>query len=140
MVSHLKTPILNCFSYLLWAYFLTDSEFSCLAMLAKPYPMFGPTPMLLIPNQLQCIPISAHQVLGAAREARSQAVFSFKIICFVEGIVFRLNTTFVVICSPSVIPSISKLFSDSILILFMLYLVLWSCFSGTKTAAFHHSL
>ena len=36
VASHLRTPILNCFSYVLWAYFLTDSEFSCLAMLAKP--------------------------------------------------------------------------------------------------------
>ena len=32
------TPIFNCFTYLLWAYLLTVSEYSCLAMLAKPYP------------------------------------------------------------------------------------------------------
>ena len=50
MVPHLKTPILNCFYHLLWFYFLTDSEFSCLAMLAKPYPVSGPTPMPQIPN------------------------------------------------------------------------------------------
>ena len=31
MVSQPKTPILNCFSHLLWFYFLTVSEFSCLA-------------------------------------------------------------------------------------------------------------
>ena len=31
MVSHPKTPILNCFYHLLWFYFLTVSEFSCLA-------------------------------------------------------------------------------------------------------------
>ena len=31
MVSHPKTPILNCFYHLLWFYFLTFSEFSCLA-------------------------------------------------------------------------------------------------------------
>ena len=31
--------------YLLWAYFVTDSEYSCLAMLTKPYPMSGPTYM-----------------------------------------------------------------------------------------------
>ena len=31
MVSHLKTSILNCFYHLLWFYFLTVSEFSCLA-------------------------------------------------------------------------------------------------------------
>ena len=31
VVSHPKTPILNCFYHLLWFYFLTVSEFSCLA-------------------------------------------------------------------------------------------------------------
>ena len=31
MVSQPKTPILNCFYHLLWFYFLTVSEFSCLA-------------------------------------------------------------------------------------------------------------
>ena len=31
VVSHPKTPILNCPYYLLWFYFLTVSEFSCLA-------------------------------------------------------------------------------------------------------------
>ena len=31
MVSHPKTPILNCFYHLLWSYFVTVSEFSCLA-------------------------------------------------------------------------------------------------------------
>ena len=55
MVSHLKAPILNCFYQLLWFYFLTDSEFRCLAMLAKPYLVFGPTLILQIPNQLHCI-------------------------------------------------------------------------------------
>ena len=43
MVSHLRTPIPNCFIYLMWAYFLTDSELSCLAMLAKPYLITVPT-------------------------------------------------------------------------------------------------
>ena len=31
VVSHPKTPILNCFYHLLWCYLLTISEFSCLA-------------------------------------------------------------------------------------------------------------
>ena len=31
MVSHPKTPTLNCFYHLLWFYILTVSEFSCLA-------------------------------------------------------------------------------------------------------------
>ena len=64
MVSHLKTPILNSFYLLLWFYVLSDSEFSCLAILAKPYPVSGPTPMPQIPNLLHCIRRSAHEVLG----------------------------------------------------------------------------
>ena len=55
MVSHLRTPILNCFTYLLWAYLLTDPEFSCLAMLAKPYLVSGPTYLPRIPNQFHCM-------------------------------------------------------------------------------------
>ena len=31
MVSHPKTPILNCLYHLFWFYFLTVPEFSCLA-------------------------------------------------------------------------------------------------------------
>ena len=31
VVSHPKTPKLNCFYHLLWFYFLTVSEYSCLA-------------------------------------------------------------------------------------------------------------
>ena len=31
MVTHPKTPILNFFYHLLWSYFLTVSEFGCLA-------------------------------------------------------------------------------------------------------------
>ena len=69
MVPHLKTPILNGFAYLFSAYFLTDSEFSCLAMLAKPYPVSGLTPMPQIPNQLHFIQKSSHEVLGATLEA-----------------------------------------------------------------------
>ena len=64
MVSYLRTPILECFYHLMWFYFLIHSEFSCLAMLAKPYPVSGPTPMPQIPNQLHCIQKSAHDVLG----------------------------------------------------------------------------
>ena len=64
MVSHLKTPILNCFYHLMWFYVLSDSEFSCLAMLARPSPVSGPTPMPEIPNQLLCTQKRAHAVLG----------------------------------------------------------------------------
>ena len=55
MVAHLRTPILNCGTYLLWAYFLTVSEFSCLAMLAKPYLVSGATYLPQTPNQLHCM-------------------------------------------------------------------------------------
>ena len=76
MVPHLKTPIPNCFYHLLWLYFLTDSEFRCLAMLAKPYPVSGPTPMPQIPNQLHFIQKSAHEVHGATLEAGVMPVFT----------------------------------------------------------------
>ena len=69
MVRNLKTPRLNCFYHLLWFYILTDSEFSCLAMLANPYPVSGPPPMPQIPNQHHFIQRSAHEVLGATLKA-----------------------------------------------------------------------
>ena len=47
MVSHPKTPMLNCLYHLLSVYFLTVSEFSCLA---KSYSLSGLTPMPHIPN------------------------------------------------------------------------------------------
>ena len=54
---------------LLWFYFLTVSEFSCLNLLARPYPVSGLTPMPQIPNQLYFVQRSAHEVLGAIWEA-----------------------------------------------------------------------
>ena len=84
MVSHLRTPILKCFYHLLWFYFLTDSEFSSLAMLAKPYPVSGPTYLPQIPNQLHCMSKGAHEVLGTILVARLMPVFHIKIICFVH--------------------------------------------------------
>ena len=65
VAPHLKTPILNCYYHLLWFYFLTDSEFTCFAMVAKPYSESGPTPLPQIPNQLRCVRKSAHEVLAA---------------------------------------------------------------------------
>ena len=62
---HLKIPILNLFYDLLWFYLLTVSEFSCLALLAKPYPVSGLTSVPQIPHQLHLIQKSAHEVLGA---------------------------------------------------------------------------
>ena len=73
MVSHPKTSILNCFYHLLWFYFLTVSEFSCLA---KSYSVSGLTPMPHIPNQLHFIQKSAHEVLDANLEARVRPVFT----------------------------------------------------------------
>ena len=76
MVFHSRTPILKCFNYLLWFYFLTDSEFSCLAMLAKLYPLSGPTYLPLIPNQLHCMSNCAHEVPGTMCGARLMAVLT----------------------------------------------------------------
>ena len=78
MVSHLMTHILNCFAYLLWCYFFNDSEFSSLAKLARPYLASGPTFMPLIPNQLHCISMCAHEVLESILGARLMSVFTTK--------------------------------------------------------------
>ena len=67
MVSHPITPTLNCFYHLLWFYFLTVSEFSCLA---KSHSVSGLTPMPQIPNQHHFTQKSAHEVLDAILEAR----------------------------------------------------------------------
>ena len=63
MISHLRTPVLNFFYLLLQFYFVTDSEFSCLAELAKPYPVSDQPYLPQIPNQHHCIPKGAHEVL-----------------------------------------------------------------------------
>ena len=73
MVSHPKTPILNCFYHLLWLYVSTVSEFSCLA---KSESVSGLTPMPHIPNQLHSIQKSADEVLDANLEARVRPVFT----------------------------------------------------------------
>ena len=66
MVTRPKTPILNCFYYLLCFYFLTVPEFSCLA---KSNSVSGLTPLFHIPNQPHFIQKSAHEVLEANWEA-----------------------------------------------------------------------
>ena len=48
MIPQPKTPILNGFYHLLWFYYLTVSEFSCLA---KSYFVSGLAPLPHIPNQ-----------------------------------------------------------------------------------------
>ena len=72
MVSHPKTPILNRFYHLFWFYFLTVSEFSCLA---KSYSVSGLRPMPYIPNQHQFSQKGAHEVLDAIFEPRVSPVF-----------------------------------------------------------------
>ena len=84
VVSHLRTPILHCFTYSLWAYLLTHSEFTRLAMLAKPYPVSGATYMPRTSNLLHCMSKGAHQVLGTVCEARLMSVFHIEIICLVH--------------------------------------------------------
>ena len=72
MVSHPKTPILNCYFHLMWLYVLTVSEFSCLA---KSYSVSGLTPMPDIPNQQHFTQKGAHEVLDAIYEARVSPAF-----------------------------------------------------------------
>ena len=78
MVSHLRTEILKSFFYLMWFYFLTDSESSCLAKLAKPYPVSGATYMPQIPNLLHCISKCAHEVLITIFGSRLLSVHTSK--------------------------------------------------------------
>ena len=73
MVTHPKTPILNCFYHLLWFYVFTVSEFSCLA---KSYSVSGLTPLPDIPNQRHFTQKSAHEVLDAILEARVKPGFT----------------------------------------------------------------
>ena len=71
MVSHPKTPILNCFYHLLWFYCLTVSEISCLA---KSYSVSGLTPMPHIPNQHHYTTNpSDHNRLGAPKARRDRS-------------------------------------------------------------------
>ena len=72
MVSHPKTPILNCLYHLLWFYFWTVSGFGCLA---KSYSVSGLTPMPHIPNQHHFTQTSAHEVLDAILQARVSGLF-----------------------------------------------------------------
>ena len=71
MVSHPKTPILNCSYHLMSFYVLTVSEFSCLA---KSYSVSGLTAMPQIPNPHHITQKSAHEVLDAILEARVSPV------------------------------------------------------------------
>ena len=78
MVSHLTTQILKCFTTILWFYFLADSQISCLAKLAKPYPVSSPIYFPQGPNQLHCISHSGYEVLVTIPGARLMPVFTTK--------------------------------------------------------------
>ena len=54
--------MLKSFIYLFRSYSVTDSEFSCLAKVAKSYCVYGPTYMPHVPNQLYCIQNCALEV------------------------------------------------------------------------------
>ena len=75
VVSHPRTPILNCFTHLMWAYVLIDSQFSSMAMLTKPYLVSGPIYLPQIPDQLHGMLKGAHEVLGTIFEAKLMSVF-----------------------------------------------------------------
>ena len=68
--------MLKSYIYLLWCYFRTVSEFSCLAKLAKPYPVFGPSYLPQNPNLLHCRQNGAHQVAITIYWARLLAAFT----------------------------------------------------------------
>ena len=107
---------------LLWFYVLTVS---------------GLTHLPYIPNQLHFIQKSAHEVPEANWEARVMpALIEKSFILSICDSFFVLKPA-LSICSPSVIHWISKLFIDSIHILFLLYLLLWFGFPTSKPAGFH---
>ena len=72
MVSHPKTPILNCFYHLLWSYSVTVSEIQllgqvifCVVLTSVPH----------LPNQHHFTQKSAHEVPNATSEARVRPIF-----------------------------------------------------------------
>ena len=72
MVSHPKTPILNCFYHLLWSYFVTVSEFSFFCQVIFCVVL---TSMPLSPNQHHSTQKSAHEVPNAISESRVRSIF-----------------------------------------------------------------
>ena len=62
----------------MWFCFLTNSEFSCLAQPAKPYPVSGSIYLPEVPNQLHCIQSCAHQVPIYVYWARLISAFTIK--------------------------------------------------------------
>ena len=95
MVSDLRTHLLQGFNYLLRCYLLTDSEFSCLAMMAKPYSVCGQAHLPLIPNQLHYMSNCAHEVHGTICGATRMLVFTIKaFVLFIHDQSFVLAPAF----------------------------------------------
>ena len=90
-----------------------------------------------IPNQHHFTQKSAHEVLDANLEARVSPVFIYNLLYY-PFVIESLPA--LSICSFSVLHWISKLFIDSIHILFLLYLLLWFGFSTSKPAGFHQNI
>ena len=83
MVTRLRMWILKSFFHLMWLYFLTHSEFSCLA---KPYPVSGPTYMLPILDRPNCISRCAHEVFIIVYWATLTSVLTLKpFALFIKG-------------------------------------------------------
>ena len=66
----------------MWFHFLIDSELSCLAKLAKPYLVSGPSYLPQVPNQLHCIQNFALEVPINVYWARLLSVFTIKPFAF----------------------------------------------------------
>ena len=121
MVSHPKTPTLNCFYHLLWVYFLTVSEFSCLA---KSYSVSDLTPMPHIPNQHHYTKRVHMKCLMLPWRLESVQL-SYKVFCIIHLSLNLCVYTCFVYLQLFCVTLDFKLFIDSIHNLFLLYLLLW---------------
>ena len=80
MVSHPKTPILNCFYHLLWSYVSAVSEFSCLAK------SFSVLAWHLCPTFLTCTisPKRVHMKCLMLSWRPESVKYSYKIFCIIH--------------------------------------------------------
>ena len=86
--------------YLLWFYFITACAFSCLAKLAKAYPVSRPTYMSQISNQLHCIQSNAQPMVTSIYFARLLSFFIFKPCAFAYKSLKHLS---IFVCSSSLL-------------------------------------
>ena len=99
-------------------------------MLAKPYPVSRAKYTPQIANLHHCCSKGAHEVLGAVSE--THVSFAYK-NHFFHCLLLNLSVNHALsICSPYVMHWPSNVFIDSIHILLMLYLLLWSCFPTSQ--------